>query len=217
MNLTWVCCHANWGWVVLVDTEEEDGKGTGVVQYTHAANHLAADWGTQSSARNGATRFMFSHLIWAQNNELVSLAMCSQLISHERREKPSNCAEHLPRRSKDCRIAKVVQCSVHNESIVKCLQAMRTLPGIKLRLRTWSKVYWSQWLFFQGLEQEPSLWPHCRKVGRSGKCTIPSRACHLQENEAITDSQIITHVFEKLESMSRPCLLWFSGADCIEV
>ena len=70
---------------MLVDTQEEDGIGKGVVQYAHAVNHLAADWGTQSSARNGATHFMFSHLIWTQDNELASLAMSSLLINHERR------------------------------------------------------------------------------------------------------------------------------------
>lgn len=70
---------------MLVDGKEEDGIGTGVVWYAHAANRLAADCGTRSSARNGATHFMFSHLIWAQNNELASLAMSSLLISHERR------------------------------------------------------------------------------------------------------------------------------------
>lgn len=62
-----------------------DGTGTAEVQNTHAVNHLAADWGTQSSSRNGATRFLFSHLLWAQTNELASMAMFSVLISHERR------------------------------------------------------------------------------------------------------------------------------------
>lgn len=28
---------------MLVDTQEENGIGTGLVQYAHAANHLAAD------------------------------------------------------------------------------------------------------------------------------------------------------------------------------
>lgn len=66
-----------------MDAQEDNGIGTGAVQYAHAAaNHLAADWGTQSSARNGATHFMFIHLIWAQNNELASLAMFSLLVSH---------------------------------------------------------------------------------------------------------------------------------------
>lgn len=70
---------------MLVDTGEKDGIGTGVVQYAHAMNHLAANWGTQSSARNGATHFIFSHLIQAQNNGLAFLAMSSLLISRERR------------------------------------------------------------------------------------------------------------------------------------
>ena len=70
---------------MLVDTQEEDGMGTGEVQYARCINHLTADWGTQSSARKGATHFMFSHLIWTQNNELVSLAMSFLCVSHERR------------------------------------------------------------------------------------------------------------------------------------
>lgn len=70
-----------WCWWTL----GEDGIGTGVVHYAHTVNHLAADWGTQSSTRNGAVHFMFSHLIWAQNNERASLAMFSLLISHELR------------------------------------------------------------------------------------------------------------------------------------
>lgn len=62
-----------------------DGTGTAEVQNTHGANHLAADWGTQSSVRDGATHFLFSHLMWAQTNELASMAIFSVLISHERR------------------------------------------------------------------------------------------------------------------------------------
>lgn len=35
--------------------------------------------------QNGATHFLFSHLMWAQTNELASMAMFSLLISHEKR------------------------------------------------------------------------------------------------------------------------------------
>lgn len=62
-----------------------DGTGTAEVQNTRAANNLAAGWGTQSSARNGAIHFLFSPLMWAQTNELASMATFSMLISHERR------------------------------------------------------------------------------------------------------------------------------------
>lgn len=62
-----------------------DGMGTAEVQNTHAANHLAADRGTQTSARNRATHFLFSHLMWVQTNELASMAIFSVLMSHERR------------------------------------------------------------------------------------------------------------------------------------
>ena len=61
------------GWMMLGDTQEEDAIGTGAVQGAHAVNQLAADWGTQSSARNEATHFIFSHLIRAQNNEFKQL------------------------------------------------------------------------------------------------------------------------------------------------
>lgn len=66
-----------------------------------------------------------------------------------------------------------MQSSVCNESIVKSLQAMWTLPGLKLRLSTWSNVYQSQWLFFQGLEQGSSLWQPYRMVSRKGSALFP--------------------------------------------
>lgn len=60
-----------------------DSTETAEVKNTHAANHLAADWGTE--ARNEATHFLLSHLMWAQTHELASMIMFSVLISHERR------------------------------------------------------------------------------------------------------------------------------------